>query len=153
MPMSATGSKSEGFTLIELMVVITIIGVMAASVALLFPDPRGSLVSEAERFAARTLAVRDEAVIGSRETALLVDRGGYAFERRLKGVWRPLDDKPFARAAWSNGTVAMIADSTSARVTFDPTGLASVPLHLTLARGNERIAIDLETDGAIRVGS
>ena len=153
MPMSATGSKSEGFTLIELMVVITIIGVMSTSVVLLFPDPRGSLVSEAERFAARALAVRDEAVIGSRETALSVDRGGYAFERRRKGVWGPLDDKPFARELWSDGTVAMIADSTGARVTFDPTGLASVPLHLTLERGNERIAIDLETDGTIRVGS
>ena len=111
------------------------------------------MVSEAERFAARALAVRDEAAIGSRETALSVDRGGYAFERRRKGVWGPLDDKPFAREFWSDGTVAMIADSTGARVTFDPTGLASVPLHLTLERGNERIAIDLETDGTIRVGS
>lgn len=146
-------AAEHGFTLIELMVVITIIGLMSAAVVLLFPDPRGPLSAEAERFAARALAVRDEAVIGSRETALFVDATGYGFERRSRGVWDRLSEKPFKPAAWSQGTTASLATGTRARVTFDPTGLASTPLKITLSRDGAQIAVDIATDGSINVGS
>jgi general secretion pathway protein H len=163
MPTSAIGNKAQegfrslrrsaqmGFTLIELMVVITIIGVMAAAVILVFPDPRGSLEGEAERFAARVLAVRDEAVIGSRETVLIVATTGYRFERRARGQLLPLTEKPFAPQIWTAGTAAAVARET--RVTFDPTGLASAPLSLRLVRGGAQVVIDIAADGTINVGA
>ena len=147
----ASRSAEQGFTLIELMVVITIIGVMAAAVILVFPDPRGSLNGEAERFAARALAVRDEAVIGSRETSLIVGTTGYRFERRARGQSLPLTEKPFAPQAWTAGTAAALPRET--RVTFDPTGLASAPLSLRLVRDGAQVVVDIATDGTINVGS
>jgi len=51
-----------GFTLVELMVVIAIIGVAAGAVMLSMPDPRPTLAVEAERFAARLTLAREEAV-------------------------------------------------------------------------------------------
>ena len=144
-------SAEHGFTLIELMVVITIIGLLAAVVILRFPDPRGSLASEAERFAARALAVRDEAVIGSRETALIIGVTGYGFERRARGIWIKLDEKPFRPQRWSPGTVAAVARQ--ARVTFDPTGLASAPLKFRLVRDSAHVIVDIAVDGSIRVGA
>ena len=144
-------SAENGFTLIELMVVITIIGVMAATVILVFPDPRGSLNGEAERFAARALAVRDEAVIGSRETSLIVGVTGYRFERRARGQSLPLTEKPFAPQVWTAGTAAALPRET--RVTFDPTGLASAPLSLRLVRDGAQVVVDIATDGTINVGT
>ena len=72
MPISATGSNNRGFTLIELMVVITIIALASAVVVFAIPDPRGRVVDEAERFAARVLAARDDAVVQGRDVRVRV---------------------------------------------------------------------------------
>ena len=78
MPISATGNSPHlpaggpgfafsgrvaegGFTLIELLVALTILGLMSAVVVLAIPDPRGRLVDEAERFAARTVSINARA--------------------------------------------------------------------------------------------
>jgi hypothetical protein len=39
------------------------IGLASAAVVLAIPDPRGQVTQEAERFAARALAVRDDAIL------------------------------------------------------------------------------------------
>ena len=69
-----------GFTLVELMVVIAIIGVAAGAVLLSMPDPRPTLAVEAERFAARLTLAREEAVMTNRPVALRADAAGYGFE-------------------------------------------------------------------------
>ena len=48
--------NGNGFTLLELMVVLTIIGFISAAVVLAIPDPRGRVIEDADRFAARVAA-------------------------------------------------------------------------------------------------
>src|SRR5207253_9615387 len=72
----------NGFTLIELMVVLVIIGLAAAAVMLALPEAGGSLAGEADRFAARARAARDTAILDSRAVALQVGSGGYEVARR-----------------------------------------------------------------------
>ena len=84
MPTSATGSNDQGFTLIELMVVIVIIALTSAAVIFAIPDPRGRVIDEAERFAARTLAARDDAIVQSRDTRV-VNLGASDFARLQDG--------------------------------------------------------------------
>ena len=164
MPMSATGSNvgrsgyrrrsgELGFTLVELMVVIAIIGAMAAGVVLAMPDPRGRLSDEAERFAARTVAARDLAILEGRSVALRVTARGYAFDRREGGGWVPLSDRSFRAQPWSDGTSALVGQGGTLRTVFDATGQPSAPGGTVLVRDREQIRVTIAADGGVRVGS
>ena len=146
-------SAEHGFTLVELMVVIAIIAVTTAVVMFAIPDPRGRLISDAEKFAARTLAARDDAILQSRDTRVWVTSAGYGVERRRQGKWVPLSDKPFKQASWSEGTGAITGNAGRAQITFDATGAAASPVTVTLVRDSERATVTVAGNGAVRVGS
>ena len=153
MPTSATGSNSEGFTLIELMVVVTIIALSSAVVVFAIPDPRGRVIVEAERFAARTLAVRDDAIVQSRDVRIWITASGYGVERRRRGQWQAMTDKPFKTIAWGSGTGVVIGASGRDAITFDATGAPASPATVTLVRDNARASVTVSGNGDIRVGS
>jgi len=137
----------NGFTLVELMVVLVIIGLMSAAVVLAIPDPRGGLVSEAETFAARARAGQERAIMDNRPVALRLTPAGYSFEQADKGAWQPMSERPFGPATWVEGTgVASPAD----RIVFDSTGFAE-PAEVTLKRGSEQVGVSVGEGGDIRV--
>lgn len=135
----------EGFTLVELMVVLVIIGLAAAAVVFAMPERGGSLPGEAERFAARAKAARDTAILESRPVALQIGRGGYEVSRREGGVWRTE-----AHYDWAERTVPDVGGNAEASIRFDSTGF-SEPARLILRRGDDRAAIDISGDGGVRV--
>jgi general secretion pathway protein H len=126
---------------------VAIIGLAAGAVVLSMPDPRPAVGQEAERFAARLAAARDEAVLSNRPVAVEATASGYAFSSFDGAAWSPLRDGPFEDEAWAEGAV-LTASVTPARVVFDPTGTAD-PVSLTLARdGGARTVV---VDGAGQV--
>lgn len=135
----------DGFTFVELMVVIFIIGLAATTVILAIPDEGGSVYSEAERFAARAKAARDNAIIESRPAALRLGPGGYVLSVRRAGEWQES-----GRYEWASGTRVQLAGGEEGGTRFDSTGLA-VPLRLTLERGERRAAVEIGHDGSILV--
>jgi general secretion pathway protein H len=153
MPTSATGSNDRGFTLIELMVVITIVALASAVVIFAIPDPRGRLIDEAEHFAARTLAARDDAIVQGRDVRVWVTPAGYGIERRRRGAWEQAGDKPFRPVQWMEGTGALVGASGRQAIVFDATGAPASPVVVTLARDNVRATVAVAANGAIRVGS
>ena len=159
MPISATGNRhscrqsGNGFTLIELMIVLAIMGLVAAGVLMAMPDPRGRLSNEAERFAARTVAARDLAILEGRPVAVRVTAQGYAFDRRQGGAWTPIPDREFRSQPWSSGTAALVGQGGTIRTAFDATGQPSAPASITLTRNGEQVRVAIAADGGVRVGA
>ena len=139
--------RELGFTLIELMVVIAIIGFMAGAVVLSIPDPRGSLIGEVERFAAKAQAVRDEAVMTARATQIETSKEGYQFAQRKDGEWAEFQVKPLIKAGWQDGTSA-----NAAVVAFDPLGLPDQPDAIIFTRDGTKVTLFISADGAFRIG-
>ena len=72
--------KSTGFSLLELIIVLVIIGVLVAAVTLSISDNRGDqLRLEARRLAARIALARDEAILTNQEFGLEITKDGYQF--------------------------------------------------------------------------
>ncbi|WP_240903297.1 GspH/FimT family pseudopilin [Caulobacter sp. 602-2] len=138
--------RREGFTLVELMIVLVIMGLLAGAVVLALPDGRLSLPQEAERFAAALLRARDEAVFRGGQVRVVAAGGVYRFERRAGRDWRPLDEAPFRARPFEDGTQFTAAPD--ATVVFDPTGLAN-PTEFTFARGQARRTVVVDLAGNV----
>lgn len=136
---------SAGFTLVEMMVVLVIVGLLAAAAVLAMPEPGGGLRVEAETFAARAKAAQESALIESRATSLQVGTGGYAIARSRGGAWQEV-----GRFDWQGGTRPDLATGQRMRTVFDSTGTAD-PLELTLRRGDRRVRVEIGGDGEIRI--
>ncbi|SEI74478.1 type II secretion system protein H (GspH) [Sphingomonas sp. OV641] len=142
-------TAERGFTLVELMIVIAVIGLASAAAVLAMPDPRGRLVDEGARFATRVRAARDAAVIGGRPVSVWVTPAGYGFDERRGGQWIAIAEKPLRVAQWSDGTQAILSER--ARVTFDSTGMADRMLEVSLRRDRTRITVTVGDQTGARV--
>jgi len=132
--------KASGFTLVELMVVLVILGLASAAVILTMPERGGSLFAEAERFAARAKAARDNAILDARPATIEIGPGGYEVTRRSEA----------SHYDWVAGTQPALTGGRDGRLRFGPTGLAD-PAHIVLRRSGRLVAIDIGGDGNVRI--
>jgi type II secretion system protein H len=139
----------RGFTLIEVMVVMVIIGVMAGmAVGLMRPDPGRAAEAEAWRLARLTERLGREAEMTGQVLALSWTADGYEFTRRDDdGNWAPLDsDNVFEPRRFEAGM--RLADSGEVR--FAPDGEIE-PRRWLLITEVAEVAINLSALGEATV--
>ena len=143
--------RTRGFTLVELMVALAVIGLAGATVALTLPSGDDVLAREAEVFAARLAHARDESILGMRTVEVAVTASGYGFSRRRFEGWQPLEGRDFASVEWQAGTRPRLPRS-DARLAFrfDPTG-ATEPATLVLLREGRSARVSVDGGGKVAI--
>ncbi len=144
---------ANGFTLVELMIVLAIMALAATAVVLTIPGEERTVRSEADRLAARLAAARDIAVIEGRSVAVSFAPSGYGFERRIAGEWQPLPGRAFEQRNWpSDVRFAAGNGQGAARVLFDRVGISPTPQVVVLTGGDAREIVRVSATGEVSRG-
>ena len=99
--------KSSGFTLLEIMIVVVIVGLLASVVAPMVSKSADDLLKEqADRFIALVKLSQDESILQSRQLGLKVDAEGYSFLQQQddSNDWIFFSEGPFRQRKLSSST-------------------------------------------------
>jgi len=95
----SAGRRRAGFTLVELMVVLVLVGIVLGVVAVnLAPGRQKTLQNEAQRVGLLLQVARDEAIVRNRQMAFEADENGYRFWVRNGQLWQLVTEDDLLRA-------------------------------------------------------
>ena len=142
----------NGFTLVEMMIVIAVMALLAGVIVLTFPTDRGP-TEAATRFASRIAAARDQAVTTGRPISAWVSASGYGFDQLRDGRWERLERRPFDVSDWGPGMEVGLtgAGSSRGRVRFDSLGVADQAMAVRLARAGKSVGVRIAANGEVTV--
>ena len=85
--------RQQGFTLLEVMLVVLLMGLMAAAVTLSMGggSQQQALSREAQRFIATTEALQDEAVLSGTFFGIVVEKNKYHYVMFHENKWQPVE--------------------------------------------------------------
>ncbi|MGL4600039.1 MAG: type II secretion system minor pseudopilin GspH [Plesiomonas sp.] len=90
---------ARGFTLLEMMLVIFLIGLAGSGVVMMLPDNKQDQAKEeAQRFLALAQLVQEEATLGGRLYGIRIEKTGYQLMQLEQGKWQRLRDQKFTTA-------------------------------------------------------
>ena len=149
---SATGTE-RGFSLVELLVVVTVLGLLGGAVLLTLPGGGARLGEQADQLSAHLQRAREEAVLGNRAVAVRVDAAGYRFERRGWEGWQVLAEAPLHARRFPDGVEADLRGrELMARFEFDATG-AAAPADVVLRGPDAALRLALLASGEVQVNA
>jgi type II secretion system protein H len=142
---------SAGFTLLELLVVIVIIGVIAGTVVFRYMggDREYRLRTEAERLALLLDLARDTAVARNEEWGLYVDGREYTFAvfDPDEGQWREQDERPFVARSLETATLGVKIEKRELPTAARGMGGAKAPSVVIFSSGEQTpFEIELKPD-------
>lgn len=143
----------NGFTLVELMVVIALMALMAGAVVVSAGAPGSGPSAEATRFASRVAAARDQAIVVGKPMSVWVAPSGYGFEIYQGGVWQSLSARPFTGGNWGGGTTIAFAGGAEPRqrLRFDSLGLPDRPTSVGVQRDGRTAQVRIAANGDVTV--
>ncbi|WP_258239955.1 type II secretion system minor pseudopilin GspH [Pseudidiomarina homiensis] len=105
---SVTGTlkTTKGFTLVEVMVTIAIIGLMAVAVTFVVPDQQDDALDDAaEDLYQRIRYAQEYALLRHAILGLRIDEQGYTFVQWREQQWQPLDFRGLRAQDWPQDVV------------------------------------------------
>lgn len=150
----------NGFTLVEMMVVLLVMALAGGAVVMAVGSGGRSVTSDAARLVGRIAAARESAIIGARPVSLWISPSGYGFDLYRDGRWQAQTKGALAAHDWDKGTTvaasgisgeAARASGGAARLTFDNLGLPEGPVAIDLKRDDRSARVEVAANGDVSV--
>jgi general secretion pathway protein H len=148
--------RHAGFSLIEMLVVVAVVGLLSVVVVLTMPTSGGAAREDARRFAARAQVAAQESIISGKPIGLAVDDQAYRFYRFRNGEWQAADAAgPLVENHWDEDVSLSVQPPMPAKsddpeerqqqpyvpgVIFNPIG-AVTPFRVAVSAGSQRYII------------
>jgi len=147
-------TKESGFTLVEILSVLVLIGLMSSVVILSLPEPKSELDKQAAILSGQLNALAQDGLISGSVTAAGFSKDGYAlyaFENsewteRAAGEWQDSYRMTLTRAS----AKLELPKKTEPIILFQPTGL-STPFEFTLSDRDTKYALKTVGDGRVEL--
>lgn len=105
---------NNGFSLIELLVVVFIIGISASMAVLYIDTSEERLETEARKIYALLKYMRDDAIIKGKSFSMVIKDKEYSFARYTDNKWQMLEQKPYIKTLVSDDiSLRLLQDSAS----------------------------------------
>lgn len=152
MSQSANSAREAGFTLVEVMTTLAVIGLVTGAVMLAAPGPEMRLRSDVERLAARLKLASDQSVLTNRDIAIVSTAEGYHFEKLDEDGWRRIENvEPLGFHPWPGDREPQVNGAGEERLAaFYPIGGAD-PVTLLFGEPNPAWRVEIDEAGAIHV--
>lgn len=138
-----TARAESGFTLVEMLIVLVIIGVAAGAVALSVGSVTRapSVETEARRLATRLQAAADDAMLGDRLVAFTVEEHGYGFANVVGKQLVPRTDDAFGYHQLPTGMVVTLSARPPVLLGVDGSGM---PMAAIVESGKQRWIVNYD---------
>ncbi len=144
--------KDAGFTLVEILAVLAIIGLMSSVVILTMPKPKSALDIQANKLTTALNALAQDGLISGQVNAAGFSKDGYSLYTYREGQWVERASGEWAdsyRLKFTRGTAKIdIPKKTVPTLLFQPTGL-STPFELTLSDRDMKYTLKTAGDGRV----
>ncbi len=145
-------THDAGFSIIELMVVVFVIGLVASFIVLSAPRQGSDLVRNTERVAAVLSQASDEAVVSGNTYGALFEGNTVHLVRRDDGIWNRLATGVVHLPAELRVTPVLsgnqVRPEAAPDIWFDPIGMTT-PARIEVSDGRQSRFIDVGADGSV----
>lgn len=155
----ALGNRDAGYTLVEALTTLVIVGLMASAVVILAPGPDRTTGRFAEGMAARIAAASEESIIVNRPVGLFLTDEGYGFARLEATGWRQsAPTSPLAFRPWPEGVAPSVVSAGAEDAALDEGLVArfdtmggATPTRILLSGDGVRWIVEIDGQGRAHV--